>query len=216
MGVSKSKEKILKKVRSALMKRRATVPEPNFSAEVFNKSSEKDLSIVFAESFIRSKGEFFFCEDLTEFESSINLLVKSRNLENIYAWEKGLESLLLKSKILFKTDDIDFLNASVGITTCEYLVARTGSLIVSSKPASGRRLGIYPPIHIVIAYTSQIVEDIKDGLAAIKIKYKEAGLPSMIGLVTGPSRTSDIEKTLVMGAHGPKELILFLIDDTSS
>jgi L-lactate dehydrogenase complex protein LldG len=192
------------------------VPEPNFSAEIFNKSSETDLSISFAENFIRAKGEFFFCENISEFESAINLLVKSRNLENIYAWEKEIEPLLIKSKIPFKKDVEDFLNANVGITTCEYLVARTGSLIVSSKSASGRRLGIYPPVHIVIAYTSQIVEDIKDGLSAIKLKYKEAGLPSMVGLVTGPSRTSDIEKTLVMGAHGPKELILFLIDDTSS
>jgi L-lactate dehydrogenase complex protein LldG len=216
MGVSKSKEKILKKVRNALMKRRATVPEPNISIEVFNKSLEKDLSIVFAESFIGTKGEFFFCEDKNEFERSINLLVKSRNLENIYAWEKDLEPLLVKSNVAFKKDDEGFLNAHVGITTCDFLIARTGSLIVTSKTASGRRLGIYPPIHIVVAYTSQIVEDIKDGLAGIKIKYKESGIPSMIGLVTGPSRTSDIEKTLVMGAHGPKELILFLIDDTSS
>jgi L-lactate dehydrogenase complex protein LldG len=215
MGLSKSKEKILKKVRSALSKRRATIPEPNFSASVFNKSSE-DLFVVFAESFIRSKGEFFFCEDLAEFESSMNLLVRSRDFKNIYSWEKELEPLLTKSKICFKKDDEDFLHVHVGITTCEYLVARTGSLIVTSKSASGRRLGIYPPVHIVIAYTSQIVEDIKDGLAGIKLKYKEARLPSMIGLVTGPSRTSDIEKTLVMGAHGPKELILFLIDDTSN
>jgi L-lactate dehydrogenase complex protein LldG len=215
MSITKSKEKILKKVRAALTKRRDFVPEPN-NAEVFNKSSESDLSIVFAESFIRAKGEFFFCENISEFENSIRLLIKSRGFENIYAWEKELEPLLLKSKISFKQDDVDFLNANVGITTCEYLIARTGSMILSSKSASGRRLGIYPPVHIVIANTSQIVDDIRDGLSSMKAKYKETGLPSMISMVTGPSRTSDIEKTLVMGAHGPKELILFLIDDTSS
>jgi L-lactate dehydrogenase complex protein LldG len=69
-------------------------------------------------------------------------------------------------------------------------------------------------VHIVIAFTSQIVKDIDEGLILIKKKYK-SGFPSMISLITGPSRTADIEKTLVYGAHGPKELILFLVDDTN-
>ena len=76
---------------------------------------------------------------------------------------------------------------------------------------AGRRLSIYPPVHIVLAYTSQIVLDIKDGLKLLKEKY-EGSLPSMISNVTGPSRTADIEKTLVLGAHGPKELFVFLLE----
>jgi L-lactate dehydrogenase complex protein LldG len=59
---------------------------------------------------------------------------------------------------------------------------------------------------------TQLVPDIKDGLQLIKSKYGNK-IPSMISLVSGPSRTADIEKTLVMGAHGPRELVLFLIDD---
>jgi len=84
--------------------------------------------------------------------------------------------------------------------------------MVSSRQASGRRLNVYPPAHIVLAYVSQLVPDIKHALANIKTKYADK-LPSMISLITGPSRTADIEKTLVMGAHGPKDLYLFLVDD---
>ncbi len=76
---------------------------------------------------------------------------------------------------------------------------------------SGRRLMIFPPVHIVIANASQLVTDIKDGLAGIKLKYPSI-LPSSITLITGPSRTADIEKTLVLGAHGPKELYVFYLE----
>jgi L-lactate dehydrogenase complex protein LldG len=77
---------------------------------------------------------------------------------------------------------------------------------------AGRRLGIYPHVHIVIAYTSQLLPEIKDGLQLLHNKYAQS-LPSMINMIAGPSQTADIEKTLVLGAHGPKELILFLIEN---
>ena len=53
--------------------------------------------------------------------------------------------------------------------------------------------------------------DLKDGFKRLKNKYGQ-NLPSMVCNITGPSRTADIEKTLVLGAHGPKELIVFLIE----
>ena len=215
MSFAKTREKILKKVRKALLTRKPTIPEPDFNAEIFTKDPEKDLTVVFAENFVKAKGEFIYCEDLADFESSMNSLVQTRGFEKIFAWEPDLAKMLVKAKVPVSDNEDNFLESNIGITSCESMVARTGSLIVSSKNPGGRRLGIYPPVHIVIAYTSQIVEDIKDGLSSIRKKYNGA-IPSMISLVTGPSRTSDIEKTLVMGAHGPRELILFLIDDTSN
>jgi L-lactate dehydrogenase complex protein LldG len=110
----------------------------------------------------------------------------------------------------FETDK-DFEQAEVGFTLCEALIARNGSIMLSNANAAGRRLSIYPPVHIVLAYTSQLVLDLKDGFKLIKEKYADR-IPSMITTVTGPSRTADIEKTLVLGAHGPKELFVFLLD----
>jgi L-lactate dehydrogenase complex protein LldG len=71
---------------------------------------------------------------------------------------------------------------------------------------------VYAPVHICVAYTSQLVYDIKDGLERVKEKYRD-NLPSLITLATGPSRTADIEKTLVVGVHGPKEVYCFVVDD---
>ena len=99
----------------------------------------------------------------------------------------------------------------MSITGCEYLVARTGSIVMSSAQTSGRTTSVYAPIHICIAFTNQLVYDIKDALAAAKNKYGDK-LPSMITFASGPSRTADIEKTLVVGVHGPKEVYLFLIE----
>ena len=98
------------------------------------------------------------------------------------------------------------------ITSCEFLVARTGSIVISSRQTSGRRLAVFPSTHIVVAYTSQLVRDVKDALEGIKNKYGDQ-LPSMITTITGPSRTADIEKTLILGAHGTKEVYVFLVDD---
>jgi len=101
----------------------------------------------------------------------------------------------------------------VGITFCEYLISRFGSIVISSKLKSGRRMPAFSETHIVIAFTSQIVLSIKDALNEIIKKYGKQ-MPSMISVITGPSRTADIEKTLVMGAHGPRELYVFLINDS--
>lgn len=73
-------------------------------------------------------------------------------------------------------------------------------------------MNVFPETHIVIARINQIVGELKDAIVAVKKKYA-GGLPSMLTVVTGPSRTADIEKTLVMGAHGPKELYVMLIDE---
>ena len=108
--------------------------------------------------------------------------------------------------------DKDFELAEVGLTLCESLIARNGSIMVTNANAAGRRLSIFPHHHIVIAYTSQLVLDLKDGFKLLKDKYGSQ-LPSMICNITGPSRTADIEKTLVLGAHGPKELFVFLLED---
>ena len=70
---------------------------------------------------------------------------------------------------------------------------------------------MYYPVHIVFAYANQVVADIDDSFNALKKKYGSE-LPSMISLTTGPSRTADIEKTLVVGVHGPGEIFCFLIN----
>ena len=73
-------------------------------------------------------------------------------------------------------------------------------------------MSIYPEIHLVVAHASQVVADIRAGLDLVQARYGRR-LPSMLSVITGPSRTADIEKTLVLGAHGPRQLVGFLLDD---
>ena len=212
MNPTRSRGIILNKIKQALSKKKTNLQEPNFSSPVFSKSVEPDLSIVFAENFLKTKGEFVFCESEKEFVKSLELVAGKKEVQNIFAWEEALYPLLEKTNIPFIRDDKGFIHADAGITLCESLIARTGSVLISSGSRAGRRLSIFPHIHIAVAFTSQVVDDIENALSMLRKKY-EGNLPSMISLETGPSRTADIEKTLVLGAHGPKELILFLIDD---
>ena len=92
-----------------------------------------------------------------------------------------------------------------GITECDALVAQTGSVVVTSRSAGGRALSVLPPHHVVIARREQLVPDLPAAFELLQRKYAP-NFPSMISFVTGPSRTGDIERILVLGAHGPKKL----------
>ena len=208
--ITTSKEKLLKKIRQALLEKRDN-PYPNLESLPHYPPPDDLLEVMFAEEFTAVAGQFSFCEDEVQFIENLLTLAEERNWHKIYCWEPELQHLLEKYEYPYFETDRNFEQAEVGFTLCEALVARNGSVLLSNAGMAGRRLSIYPPVHIVLAYSSQLVTDLKDGFKLLKQKYG-ADLPSMITNVTGPSRTADIEKTLVLGAHGPKELFVFLLD----
>lgn len=106
-------------------------------------------------------------------------------------------------------DKLELEKCDVGITECEALIAQTGSLIVTSRNSGGRALSVLPPHHVVLARREQLVRDLSAGFALVQQKYAD-NYPSMISIVTGPSRTGDIERILVLGAHGPKKLTVIM------
>lgn len=100
-------------------------------------------------------------------------------------------------------------NLELGVTPCEALICESGTVVVSTGIA-GRAPSVLPPVHLVIATANQFVPDIETALAGLRAKYGST-LPSSISLITGPSRTGDIEKILVLGAHGPRRLAVLLL-----
>lgn len=94
------------------------------------------------------------------------------------------------------------------ITTAETLVALTGSVLVSAS-CGGRGASVVAPVHIVIASADQLVPDLEAAFALMR-QRNTAFQNSYLCLITGSSRTADIEKILVMGAHGPIRLIVVL------
>jgi len=101
--------------------------------------------------------------------------------------------------------------AAIGISACDALIAQTGSVLVSSRTCGGRALSVLPPHHIVIATADQMMADLTAAYDFIASRYEDR-LPSMLSFITGPSRTGDIERILVLGAHGPKRLTILCLE----
>lgn len=180
-----ARENILDRVRAAL---RVTVPAPAAPTGRPVFPPVTDPVATFARELAAVKGELV--ASLPEFLKSFRLIASCVDL---VPGNAGVRE------------------AELGVTGCECLVAQTGSVIVSTRASGGRALSVLPPVHLVIARREQIAPDLAAALALLRQRY-DGHWPSQLSLVTGPSRTSDIEKTLVLGAHGPKRLAVFFRD----
>jgi L-lactate dehydrogenase complex protein LldG len=212
MEATTSREKILKRIRGALMSKTEN-PYPSLDTEssiYYDFTETRDIT--FAQEFTKAAGKFIYCEDENDLKTNLAALITEHNWKNLYSAEPAIRKLLEDVGIKSNNDPDKFNEIQIGISFCEFLIARFGSIMISSGQLSGRRLNVFPETHIVLAKTSQIVPELKDALSGIKERYGTQ-LPSLISVITGPSRTADIEKTLVMGAHGPKELYIFLVDE---
>jgi L-lactate dehydrogenase complex protein LldG len=137
-------------------------------------------------------------------------LIRKQNWEKVYCVEGALQNLI--APIVGERLNIsDLAQCDVSITGCDTLVARTGSIVLSSALTEGRTASVYAPIHVCIAFTSQLVYDLGDAFKALRQQHGDR-FPSLVSFATGPSRTADIEKTLVVGVHGPKQVYLFLVE----
>lgn len=212
MDETTNKEKLLKSIRNALLTRLDNpFQDIDLDSPVY-PAFEESADIRFAMEFIRVGGKFVYCANDEELEQSLASVLVTENLQPAYTAEEKIRYMLAQQGIDLLRDAGEPFEIKTTITYCEYLIARTGSVMMSSGLPSGRRLHAVPDVHIVVAGVSQIVSELKEALSGMRQKY-EAGLPSQITVVTGPSRTADIEKTLVVGAHGPLALYLFLVDD---
>ncbi len=213
MEESTSREKVLKKVRHALIyKTDNPFPQVDFDSPVYNPMIETP-DVNFAQEFSKVGGVFIYCENESEAVSALSALNTECEWNNIYCAEPEFQYMLTQAGVPFESDEENLQQLKVGITGCEFVIARLGSIMVSSK--NSRRLNVYPETHVVIAYVDQLVDDLKDAFEAVQAKYS-GKLPSLLSVITGPSRTADIEKTLVMGAHGPRELFLILLEMPSA
>ena len=122
---------------------------------------------------------------------------------------EGISLPVIRTEKGYAIDDLESCDA--GVTGCEVLVAQTGGIMVSVESAGGRALSVLPPHHVVIARTSQMVPDLTAAFEHVKRRYGK-NFPSFMSFITGPSRTGDIERILVLGAHGPKRLSRLLVD----
>ena len=104
--------------------------------------------------------------------------------------------------------------AGIGITGADYAIAETGSVVLLSRPDTSRLVSLAPPVHVAIVFPHQVIETLDDLLVLRRAAYYEGGMDMdrYLNLITGPSRTADIEQKLVVGVHGPKEAHLVLVE----
>lgn len=201
-----ARQEILDKLKAAVH----AVPEkPDFNAPVY-PSIKQPLEIAFKENLEMINGNVHLFSSLNELFVALKSFLKDFNPADVYCNETAIQKQLDHFEMHYSQYIENHKKIEVGITGCEFLIAHTGSAMVSSAQKGGRQLFVYPPIHVIVASKSQIVDYLEAAYSAIQDKYRE-NLPSQIALITGPSRTADIEKTLVMGAHGPRELHVFLV-----
>lgn len=174
--------------------------EPLSLMELFRKNLEE------------VNGNVTFITGENDLGHEISELIKINQWGEIACLEENLRKLLDAGGFSINMMASLTEGTDVVITGCEYLAANLGSVIVSSAQAGSRRMFAFPPVHLVVAHQSQVIETLEMAYSLTMNKYGQQ-LPSMITVITGPSRTADIEKTLILGAHGPKYLHVFILDE---
>ncbi len=183
---------------------------PDFTSPIYHPLNES-LSQEFKTNLELIGGQVILIKSKSEIADQIKQICEEKNQDRVFCTDPKLQEILQES-IEIDSDENSFLSLNVGVTGCEFLVAHLGSVMISSAQISGRRLNVFPETHIVVAHESQLTDYLDRALEKLQNKYKNE-LPSLISNITGPSRTADIEKTLVMGMHGPKSLIVIISEE---
>lgn len=210
-----AKKNILGRLRKALKGRVDQVISNAFRPEIqpseYLPEFADESEVVFARNLVNVKGKFSYCLNKEDLIAQLSGLFMEQRWNAVYSPQADIANYLDMAGIPYFSDPERIDLMEVAVTGCEFLIARTGSVMVSSTQANGRRVFAHAPIHVVLGFTSQLKNEIGEALTGVVDKYGK--LPSMLTTITGPSRTADIEKTLVLGMHGPQELYVFLIKD---
>lgn len=101
-----------------------------------------------------------------------------------------------------------FASTQAGFTRAAAALAETGSLVLETGPQEPRQLSLVPPLHIALVFEHDLTASFQ---TLVEQQRWEAGMPTNVLLVSGPSKTADIQQTLAYGAHGPKQLVVLLV-----
>jgi L-lactate dehydrogenase complex protein LldG len=187
--------------------------------QLFRDYPASDLLSAFAARFRALSGELLISADaqsaalellnaLKALRSSRIALQETPLLGSLRQRSPNLDQMLQRAATTLP-EARAFSNYEVGITGCDYLVARTGSVVLRSHSAGGRALSVLPEVHIVLATVHQLIPSLDHWLGELGAdsNFRSATV------INGPSRTADIEKILVLGAHGPKRVIVILLQE---
>jgi len=171
--------------------------------EICIPNSEDPYDVVFAKVFTSEGGVFFYCDDKEDFYDMFKQLLTENNWNHSYCSNNELKETLKPTELEF---EIDYHKADSCIIDCEFLIACKGSIMVSAAQTKGLKVEQLPEKTIVVAYTSQIVKDLNEGLRGLQVKYGKNRPSNVTSIRTKQSvTTGNINKA--------KDLYVFLIED---
>lgn len=221
---SDAKNAFLNRVRQATVKGRSfRVTTPDSFPDQLAYVGASPSSFLCLKRELESVGAKVYCvSGKTEVQDCLNRVLEKTKPQSVLSWthpvidKYEIRSLLRERHVtLCSPDDQDTdrrFKADMGISSVDWAIAETGSLIVCSKPEQPTDVSLLPPIHLALVEEAQILPDIFDLFTLLPPQ----GLPSNLGFITGPSKTGDIELKLTTGVHGPKELLVVLIESSPS
>ena len=172
--------------------------------EKFTPNPNDPADVTFAKVFTNNGGKFFYCDNVEDFYDHLIQLLQENNWKSTYCSNDKLKELLEPTKLSFETD---YKIADSSINTCEFLIAFNGSVMVSGEQTKNLKIEHLPEAMIIVAYTSQIVKNISEGLRGIQNKYGKSR-PSLVTTI----RTKE-SITTMSDSDRAKNLYIFLIED---
>jgi L-lactate dehydrogenase complex protein LldG len=238
MSVNSAREEILGDVRRALRRDEKNEPvlfdvpgstspqvqDPVSQIRENCESQRGNLIERFESESIRIGARFYRADSAHVAFQHIESVCKARDAKRIVGWQAqaiadvGLRERLKERGVEFLTETTgrEFIRtaeaADIGISGVDYALADTGTLVLLAGKGQARSISLLPPVHIAIVRPRQILSGLSDLFPILRADAKSRDLSSAITFITGPSRTADIELTLVVGVHGPQQLHVILLE----
>lgn len=237
MSASSAREEIIRDVKRALGREGKNDPDPDASAprkladvvsQIRENCEQRRCALVeqFESELSRIGVRFHRATNAESAFQYIDQVRLARDSRTIVAWETpemtgiGLGEKLIEKgvKLLTESSGPGFIRtteaADIGVSGVDYVLADTGTLVLLTRKGQARTISLLPPVHIAIVRPQQILSGLSDLFPLIRFESLALGidLSSAITFITGPSRTADIELTLVVGVHGPQQLHVLLLD----
>ena len=209
------KEQMLAKVRNALIERQeALFKDIDQRTDTWVPIKEEDgTAITFVQNFKEHGGIFIYLESEAEFAECLKQLAPENEWEPLWCTSPAMQSQLAKYGMSYtESKEREPKQKLVSLVDCECLVAQMGSIILSDALTKTREAYALPDILLVYATTEQIMPGMRAAFKMMKKKYANEK-PSQMTIITGPSRSTDIEQTLVIGASGVRQVAVFLVDE---
>ncbi len=161
-----------------------------------------------------------YIESIVRDSGTANVVRSAQDVFDQVPVDSALTNLGAKVTVVLRDDETprevlreEIRQSGVGITGADYALAGTGSLIILPRKGLSRLVSLVPPVHIALVRAQDLLETMDDLFLLRRLEYHQRGgeMGSYLNFITGPSRTADIEMTIVEGVHGPKEVHMVIL-----